>query len=179
MLPTFLCPPWLNPKSLPGFLNCCQSPPKWSIQGNFTPKVALLEQHFQCPSSASCACTVVSPVKNILGGAYTFEDPLIKRATRVVRSINDPPMATDRRDTKYLEFRATSWALIIDMELTDNPTSCVMVKCLPIDKEMEFVTKNLQTKEEWPNALLVMKNILWMTAAPLELLNYNNYRMDG
>lgn len=70
-------------------------------------RATLLEQHIQCASTATRACTAASPVNNILGGAYTLKDPFFKRATGVMLNINNPPTAKDQRNAIHLKFRST------------------------------------------------------------------------
>ena len=108
---TYVLPAVLPPTSAPELrsrvLALTLKTLKRSTRGDYATKAALLEQRFQCASAATRARTSAAPAKNILGGAYTFDDPLVKRSTGAVVNINDPPLANDRRNSKFLEFRAT------------------------------------------------------------------------
>ena len=75
---------------------------KRSTRGDFATMAAQLEEHFQCACAAARARRAASPAKNILGGAYTFADPLIKCLMGTVLNVNDPPSDTDRRNAKFL-----------------------------------------------------------------------------
>ena len=121
---------------------------KRSTRGDYATKSALLEQRFQCASAATRARTAASPAKNILGGAYTFTDPLIKRATGTVLNVADPPSDADRRNAKFLEFRATFRPLTIDPNLTDGPKSFVAAVYLPTENDTGAVVNALATREQ-------------------------------
>ena len=142
---------------------------KRSTRGDDATKAALLEQRFQCASAATRARTAASPAKNILGGAYTFSDPLIKRSTGTVLNIGDPPTEADRRNAKFIEFRATFRPLTIDPNLANNPKSFVAAVRLPLDEATQMVSATLATREEWLNARVVITRILQLTASLPEL----------
>ena len=116
---------------------------KRSTRGDFATKAALLEQRFQCASAATRARTAAAPTNNIIGGAYTFEDPLIKRNTGTVLNVSDPPSDNDRQNSKYLEFRATFRPLTIHPSLTDAPQSFVTAVRFPRDPATDMVTEAL------------------------------------
>ena len=143
---------------------------KRSTRGDFATKAALLEQRFQCASAATRARTAASPAKNILGGAYTFSDPLIKRATGTVLNVGDPPSDADRRNARFLEFRATFRPLTIDPSLTDSPKSFVAAIELPREADTDVVANALATRDDWTNATLVMTRIFQQTAVLPELV---------
>ena len=141
-----------------------------STRGDYATKSALLEQRFQCASAATRARTMASPAKNILGGAYSFDDPLIKRSTGAVMTISDPPSAADKRQGKYLEFRATFRSPTLNPGLTDHPKSFVTAVRLPTDPQTGQVVNDLATKDDWLDATTVMTIIYRQTAALPELL---------
>ena len=100
VLPTVLPPaaaPELRSRVLALTLKTLKQRSTWG--DNFT-KAAPHKQHFQCASAATKACTTASPTKNIIGGAYTFEDPLIKRSTGVVLNVSKDLTENDRHNTK-------------------------------------------------------------------------------
>ena len=143
---------------------------KRSTRGDYATKAALLEQCFQCASAATRARTAANPAKNILGGAYTFTDPLIKRATGTVLNVADPPSDDNRRQAKFLEFRATFRPALINRTITDTPKSFVAAIRYPTEAETDDVIEGLETKEQWLNARGVMANILRISGAVPELL---------
>ena len=143
---------------------------KRSTRGDFATKAALLEQRFQCASAATRARTTASPAKNILGGAYTFEDVLVKRTGGTVLNVSDPPTQADRRNSKFLEFRATFRSIMIQPDLVDTPKSFVAAVRFPRDAATDQVVNALQTKAEFTNPTFVMATILRITATPPELL---------
>ena len=104
---------------------------KRSTCGDFATKAALLEQRLQCASATTRARTTASPAKNILGGAYTFTDPLVKRSTEQVVNLNTPPSNNDRRNSTFLEFCATFRALMLHPDLDATPQSFVTAVRLP------------------------------------------------
>ena len=143
---------------------------KRSTRGDYATKAALLEQRFQCASAATRARTTAAPAKNILGGAYTFQDPLIKRGTGNVLTIADPPSANDRRNGRFLEFRATFRALTLDPDLSADPQSFVTAVRLPRDPADDTVSNTLATRADCLDATRVMTAILRETGSPPELL---------
>ena len=143
---------------------------KRSTRGDYATKAALLEQRFQCASAATRARTAASPAKNILGGAYTFSDPLIKRSTGTVLNVADPPTNADRRNAKFLEFRATFRPLTIDPTLTDSPKSFVAAVELPKEAGTDEMANALATRDNWIDATTVMTRIVQTTATLPELV---------
>ena len=140
-----------------------------STRGDYATKAALLKQRFQCASAATRARTKANPAKNILGGAYTFHDPLVKRATGTVLNVNDPPTDNDRANGKFLEFRATFRPLLIDPLLESNTQSFVTAVRLPVT-DNDNVLQELEDKDHWYDATRVMTTIYSTTAALPELL---------
>ena len=143
---------------------------KCSTRGDFATKAALLEQRFQCASAATRARTKASPAKNILGGAYSFADPLVKRSTGVVQHISDPPTENDRRNGKFLEFRATFKQNTIDPLLEGTPQSFIAAVRLPTNDETELIIDELATKEMIMDTTTVLTMVYTLTAAPPELI---------
>ena len=141
-----------------------------STRGDYATKAALLEQRFQCASASTRARTAASPATNILGGAYSFTDPLVKKANGTVLAVANPPSAVSKRDAKFLEFRATFRPIAISPDLTDTPKSFVTAVRMPTDPETDEVTDALETKDDWLNASTVMTVIYSETAALPELL---------
>ena len=143
---------------------------KRSTRGDFATKLALLEKRFQCASAATRARTSASPAKNIVGGAFTFDDPLIKRSTGAVINVNDPPTNNDRRNSKFLEFRATFRAIVLDPRLDATPQSFIAAVRLPRNEDNDMVVDELDTRESFLNAQLVMTQAMQRTGALPELL---------
>ena len=141
-----------------------------STRGDYATKAALLEQRFQCASAATRARTIAAPAKNIIGGAYTFEDPLIKRSSGALLNVSEPPSDNDRRNAKYLEFRATFRPLTLSPDLTDPPQSFVTAIRLPRNPETDLIADVFTTKALLTNAQFAMANIFQSTAALPELL---------
>ena len=130
VLPTVL-PPTATPELRSRVLALTLKTLKRSTRGDDATKAALLEQRFQCASAATRARTTAAPAKNIIGGAYTFDDPLAKRSTGAVININDVPTENDRRNAKYLEFRATFRALTLSPDLSAAPQSFIAAVRFP------------------------------------------------
>ena len=143
---------------------------KRSTRGDHATKAALLEQRFQCASAATRARTTAAPVKNILGGAYTFEDPLIKRQTGEVQNVRDPPTDADRRNSKYLEFRATFREQMLDATLDATPQSFIAAVRLPKNEDTGLVDEELDTRAAMYNAGTVMTTIMRNTGSLPELI---------
>ena len=77
-------------------------------------------------------------------------------------NVADPPAEADRRNAKFLEFRATFRPLLMDPTLTDPPKSFVAAVRLPLD-DARVVTDDLENRDDWMNAMTVMTNIYQTT----------------
>ena len=144
---------------------------KRSNRGDDATKAALLEQRFQCASAATRARTTAAPAKNILGGAYTFADPLIKRNSGAVINMNEPPTENDRRNGKFLEFRATFRAITLSPTLSATPQSFIAAIRLPRSADTDLIVDGLATRADCLNVATAMTEVLRVTAASPELLS--------
>ena len=172
---TYVLPAVLPPTSTPELrsrvLALTLKTLKRSNRGDDATKAALLEQRFQCASAATRARTTAAPAKNILGGAYTFDDPLVKRNTGAVLNINDPPTANDRRNGKFLEFRASFRAITLEPTLSATPQSFVAAIRLPRNPDTDSIIDELASRADCLNVTRVMTEILRATATAPELLS--------
>ena len=169
VLPTVL-PPTAAPELRSRVLVLTLKTLKRSTRGDYATKSALLEQRFQCASAATRARTTAAPAKNIIGGAYTFTDPLIKRSTGGVLNINDDPTDNDRRNARFLEFRSTFRAITLDPSLSPNPNSFITAVRYPRNPDDDLVVEALDNKDAFLNANTVMTQIYATTGALPELL---------
>ena len=85
-------------------------------------------------------------------------------------NFSDPPTANDRRNGKFLEFRASFRAITLDPNLSATPQSFVAAIRLPRNPDTDLIVDALATREQCLNVTLAMTEVVRITAAAPELL---------